>query len=286
MLFSNVAMAQTPYSKVSSWAYQLQDPSADEIAGSPYDLVVIDYSTNGCEDGEFSKTQVEKMKKKPDGSRRIVLAYMSIGEAEPYRFYWQEAWNKGKPFWILEPNPKWPDNYRVEYWNGAWKKILFGSDFSYLDRIINAGFDGVYLDIVDGYEAFQKRDKYAKKNMLTLVKEIANYARKTKGKKDFGVFPQNAPELLTNNEYFEIISGIGKEELYFLDTDEPSSDEDRDWDEKLIIPLVKAGKLVLAVDYCFEEKHIAEARNRCKKNGFISYCTDVELDRLIKQKTK
>ena len=40
---------------------------------------MIDYSG---EDGPFSPAQVERMKQKPDGSRRIVLSYMSIGEAE------------------------------------------------------------------------------------------------------------------------------------------------------------------------------------------------------------
>lgn len=274
---------ENKWKQPSSWAYQLQDPSPDKIANSSYDLVVIDYSSDGSVDCEFSPLDLEKMQKRENQPDRLVVAYMSIGEAEPYRFYWQKSWNRKKPFWLLKPNPKWPDNYRVQYWNGEWKKILFGSDFSYLDRIIDAGFDGVYLDIVDGYEAFQKKDKYARQNMIDLVKEIADYARNVKGKKNFGVFPQNAPELLKDPSYLAVVTGIGKEEIYFLDTDEATPDEDREWDEGLLKKLVKSGKIVLAVDYCENEENIAEARKRCKKNGFISYCTTVDLDTLIKK---
>ena len=68
---------------VKSWHYQLQDINPRAIARSSADMVVIDYSG---ENGPFSKAQVEKMKRNPDGSRRIVLAYMSIGEAETYRW--------------------------------------------------------------------------------------------------------------------------------------------------------------------------------------------------------
>ena len=271
------------WNSIHSWAYQLQDPDPREIANSPFDLVVIDYSSDGSSDGEFTVADLDKMKKKKDGSRRAVIAYMSIGEAEPYRFYWQKDWNQNKPFWILKPNPKWPDNYRVQYWNGAWRKILFGKKDSYLDKIIDAGFDGVYLDIVDGYEAFQKKDRYARQNMIDLVKAIGTYARETRGMKNFGVFPQNAPELLKDPQYIEMITGIGKEEIYFLDTDEATSDEDREWDEELLKRLTDAGKLVLAVDYCFEKEHIAETKKRCRENGFLSYCGDVELDRLTPQ---
>ena len=42
------------------------------------------------ESGIFTPADLAKMKRKPDGSRRYVLAYISIGEAETYRYYWNE----------------------------------------------------------------------------------------------------------------------------------------------------------------------------------------------------
>ena len=32
------------------------------------------------------------MQRKPDGSRRLVFGYLSVGEAEDYRWYWPRAW--------------------------------------------------------------------------------------------------------------------------------------------------------------------------------------------------
>ena len=76
---------------VKSWGYQLQEIKPAAIARTPYDLVVIDYASD---DGAFSPAQVEEMKHKPDGSRRLVISYMSIGEAETYRPYWNKEWKK------------------------------------------------------------------------------------------------------------------------------------------------------------------------------------------------
>lgn len=85
----------------------------------------------------------------------MVCAYMSVGEAEDYRDYWQQSWNDKRPPWISEMNKEWEGNYKVMYWTKSWRDILFGSEDSYLDKILSAGFDGVYLDVVDAYEYYE-----------------------------------------------------------------------------------------------------------------------------------
>jgi len=269
------------WKRVRTWAYQLQHPTVAEIASSPFDLVVIDYSQDGSTDSRFTKRQVTRMQRKPDGNRRLVIAYMSIGEAEPYRFYWKKGWRPGSPEWLLKPNPDWPDNYRVAYWHPDWQRIIFGSPGSYLDQIIDAGFDGVYLDIVDGYENFEKTRPQARTEMIALVRKIAGYARNTRGINDFGVFPQNAPELLENPTYLSVITGLGKEELFFIATDEATEDENREWDASLLSKAHEAGKLILLVDYCEQNRNVREAYIRSRTLGFIPYCSTVELDRLL-----
>ena len=82
---------------VATWGYQLQKVDPAEIAASPFDLVVIDYSRSGTDDKRFTPAEVKGMQVKPDGRRRIVLAYMSIGEAEDYRFYWRKNWVEAAP---------------------------------------------------------------------------------------------------------------------------------------------------------------------------------------------
>ena len=45
---------------------------------------------------------------------------------------------------------------RRRYWHPDWKKIIYGNSDAYLDRIVAAGFDGVYLDKIDVFEYFEK----------------------------------------------------------------------------------------------------------------------------------
>ena len=39
-----------------------------------------------------------------------------------------------------------------------WQAVIFGDNDAYLNRILAAGFDGVYLDIIDAYEYFEGRE--------------------------------------------------------------------------------------------------------------------------------
>lgn len=39
----------------------------------------------------FSKEQIESLKRKAIGGKRLVIAYFSIGEAEDYRNYWKKS---------------------------------------------------------------------------------------------------------------------------------------------------------------------------------------------------
>ena len=57
--------------------------------------------------------------------------------------------------WLSRENPSWPGNYKVCYWCSEWQELICGAGASYLNRILNAGFDGVYLDIVDAFEEFE-----------------------------------------------------------------------------------------------------------------------------------
>ena len=134
-----------------------------EIAATEFDLVVMDYSADGDEASEFTAQQIADLK----ATGKVVLAYLSVGEAEDYRWYWDSTWNDDPPpdpdapAWLGPFNPSFPNNYKVRYWQAAWQGILFGTTSgpakSYLDRIVDQGFDGIYLDIIDAYEYFEEQ---------------------------------------------------------------------------------------------------------------------------------
>ena len=123
------------------------------VKNTNYDLVLIDlfYGDNET----LSSDDVSSLKLKQNGGARLVIAYMSIGEAEDYRYYWQSGWNTNSPEWLLKENPNWQGNFKVRYWDENWQNIIYGNENSYLKKIIDANFDGVYLDIIDAFEYFE-----------------------------------------------------------------------------------------------------------------------------------
>jgi cysteinyl-tRNA synthetase len=284
--YEGATAQEISWSEVKNWAYQLQGypgNSLSEIAGSAYDLVVIDYSRNGMEAGEWLPLEISEAQNGSGGAKKII-SYMSIGQAEDYRFYWQDWWEPGNPDFLLGEDPDWPGNYWVEYWNPEWQAILMGSPESYLDRIIAQGFDGVYLDRVDACgENFAEGHL---QDMVELVISIAQYARAHSPLgENFAIFPQNAAPLGQIPAYLEAVNGIGKEETYFLATDIPTTQKSRYWDEIDLNRFLQAGPwgfgLVLEVDYAVQRSHIDYVYTRCENfTGYLPYCTTVDLDHL------
>lgn len=129
----------------------------DSLSKTNYDLLIIDLFFD--RDEQLSSADVGALKTKHNGSRRLVICYISIGEAENYRYYWKSGWEIGRPAWLDEPNPDWSGTYKVRYWDPAWQSIICGNDDSYLKRILDAGFDGVYLDVVDAFGYFEQGDQ-------------------------------------------------------------------------------------------------------------------------------
>ena len=129
----------------------------DAVRETRYDIIVMDPCFLG--DVPFSRREVLALKRKPCGGNRFVLAYLSIGEAEDYRPYWNPQWKVIAPGWLEEENPEWPGNYKVRYWTEGWQRILMGTEGACLDRIVAAGFDGVVLDIIDAFVFFEEKVK-------------------------------------------------------------------------------------------------------------------------------
>lgn len=128
----------------------------DALAASNYDLLIIDAY---YDDAVLSPVDVARLQRKPNGARRLVYAYLSIGEAGDYRTYWQPVWNKKRPTWMADANEDWEGDYKVKYWDREWKSILYGSKDSELDKILSAGFDGAFLDVVDAFDYFRSREE-------------------------------------------------------------------------------------------------------------------------------
>ena len=267
---------------ITSWAYLLQGIDIASLALLDVDLVVVDYSADGSADGAFTAADVARMRSRPKGRRKRVVAYLSIGEAESYRYYWRKVWQlkDKKPAWLDGENPDWDENYKVRYWDPGWQRIIFGAPHAYLDRIMAAGFDGVYLDIIDAYESYARQRPSARQDMIAFVTALAGYARQKRP--DFMIIPQNGEALLQSAPYRSAISAIAKEDLYFgVEADEkPNSAEDIQTSLDMLDLARKDGIPVMVVEYLDDVGKIRQVHGDLTRIGFTAYFAPRELDGL------
>ncbi len=132
--------------------YSTKQEFVDAVRSTNYDIIIMDFFFAG--EG-FTAGQITQLRQKFNGGERLLICYMSIGEAENYRYYWGNNWASNPPAWLDKEDPNWEGNFYVRYWEEGWKDIIFGNDSSYLKKILDAGFDGVYLDIIDAFEYFE-----------------------------------------------------------------------------------------------------------------------------------
>ncbi len=301
---------------VRNWGYQLQgaeedgqpDPlSAKELAKQPHDLIVMDFAADGSGDEAFTEKQIEALKKRKNANS-VIVSYISIGEASDYRDHWQDEWTKWTdedqraageptdqaPTWLGAWNENWPNSRKVRYWDPAWQKIIFNDEGTgWLDQIIANGFDGAYLDIVDGYyhwgcevdkaacidgDPTTERDAAAR--MVDFIVALSKHARESNS--EFLVLPQNGALILDALEdedpkrkkaYLAAISAIACEDLFFRgdDVENNKLDPDKETIGILVRDFIKNGKPVLSVDYLNEDKKIAEYYKQAVAKGFLPY---------------
>ncbi|HEY3110656.1 MAG TPA: MJ1477/TM1410 family putative glycoside hydrolase [Chloroflexota bacterium] len=266
--------AARPWTAVHNWVYWLDRPRLDQIGASAFELAVIDYSADRTAGGEFTAAQIDALRS-GQCSRRV-LAYINIGLAESYRFYWDPTWRTGNPAWLGEEDPDWPGHYFIDFWDPAWRQIMY----RYLDRVVAQGFDGVYLDRIDSYGDVPGHER----DMVELVRGMAAYARaRSPLGEDFGVFAQNAEQLAVGHpEYVAVLTGIGREETYFAATDQATSGPQRAAAETAldVVRQGSRGHLVLTVDFATAAGPVGEAYRLSRAKDYVPYATDVALDRL------
>ncbi|MEQ1653793.1 MAG: endo alpha-1,4 polygalactosaminidase [Hyphomicrobium sp.] len=305
---------------VRNWGYQLQSSkgktgrgktkplSASELAAQPHDLIVIDSQKDGTIKNAFTRAEVEHLRQRA-GSQSVVVSYISVGEASDYRDHWQDNWTTytdadqraageptaDAPAWLGAWNENWPNSRKVRYWDPGWQAIIFNDKKTgWLDAIIAAGFDGAYLDIIDGYyhwgceiaktadcrEGDPKTEREAASRMIDFVVALSKHARKTNP--HFIVIPQNGAYIIDALEdedhkrrdaYLEAINAIACEDLFFkgdkVENNPYAPDEDAI--DALVRDFLEQGIVVLSVDYLSDKKKIAKFYDVATEKGFLPY---------------
>jgi cysteinyl-tRNA synthetase, unknown class len=249
---SNLIPAGTAPNYGSGWSFGITNNELDQLLKNPAKLLVIDYSHDGSEARRYQPKELDAL----HSNGQQVLSYLSIGESSTWRYYFQKEWQSSPPDWQGKENPDWPGSSKVKYWDADWQRITL----EYLDKIIDSGFDGVYLDIVDAFDYWSNPNNGeglvldradAAQRMIDWVGKITEHARVNKGKPDFHVIPQNAESLLpydTTGSFLKEISGVGVESLYYngVQAQDPGGIAGRTAN---LDKVVAVGKPVLVIDY-------------------------------------
>ncbi len=124
----------------------------NSINKTNYDLIIMSLFFNN---EKFTKNEINSIKTKNNGSKRLVVCYLNIGELNKSAYYWQDNWETEHPSWIENFNENNKGNYTVRYWEQDWKKIIFGKQNSYINKIIATNFDGAYINVANAYGYYE-----------------------------------------------------------------------------------------------------------------------------------
>ena len=241
---------------------------------------------------------IDRLRRSKSG--RIVLAYIDVGQAEQYRTYWARDWKasreraKGSPDFLLAADADgWNDSYQVAYWDSRWQKIMAAE----VERIMAAGFDGLYLDWVNAFEedrvvAEAKRQRI--EPARAMVDFVAFLRRHATAKRPGAlVVGQNGEYLLdADRRYLDVIDGIAVEDTWFAGKagakwsspkagDIANHYKDESSTEARLAQYRKyltAGKPVLTIDYCVQPENAARVYAQAGKAGLVPLVSRVSLE--------
>ena len=263
-------------SQVERWGCQYQNMDVGALAASDLDLLVLEPVLDGTTGKELSHADVGRMKAKPNGERRLVLAYLSVGAAESWRPYFSQEWTSKPPAWLGSGDPVWPGSHRVRYWQPEWHDIVR----RHLARIVGCGFDGVFLDRVDAFMDWRGERPTGQDDMIDLVQNVASDARNRAA--GFLIVGQNAEPLLATARYVAAIDAVSKESLFtgLAGAGEANSTDDIAWSLPALLEAKRQGLTILTIEYDAPSPHVEAAKARHRSLGFKLFVGRRLLDRL------
>ncbi len=303
------------FQTINHFMYQIQglsEPGAvDNLEATHYDLLVLEPTNTfvGAEDFDVSG-MVAALKASPDsrGGNKLVIAYIDVGEAENYRTYWQPEWieptetERGDPDFLVTMDPDgWSGNFPVAYWDQRWIDIMIDNPDSALNQVIDAGFEGIYMDWVEAYDdekviAAAQAEVPPIDPPLAMVEFIGHLREVAKARDpEFLVIQQNAPFLIEEtalpSDLAAVIDGLAMEDTWFLgeadvpwgdsrggDTPQNSTGDYSTESLLAVYPLYTTeGLSVWTVDYCLIQANADQVYADSSALGYIPLVTQTSL---------
>lgn len=121
-----------------------------DINSSNYDIVIINPLFH--DKIPYTVKEIESLKLKRNGLKRMIIAEMNISEANPNKYYYKREWRTSRPDWMKRASFSDPDGIIVEYWNEEWRDIIA----KFFKDIVGSKYDGVWLTGAENYKYFER----------------------------------------------------------------------------------------------------------------------------------
>ena len=302
------ANSVSPLAGVQTWMYQLQnlqtDAQINALDAQPYDMLVVEAGNTVKGQEAFNTAgMVARLHTKADGSPRKVIAYIDIGQAEDFRTYWTTDWTPptstgpGVPNFILTVDPDgWAGDYPVAYWDPRWQDLWLGPNGA-VAQLAREGFDGVYLDWVEGYTnatvvaAAKKAGVNPAKAMVDFIAKIRAAGRAINPQ--FAVIQQNAPELIDAVGAAQLLpnlDAISQEDTWFggdagvawsdpAGGDQAPPAADTQWAIEQLQKHCAGGLPVFTIDYALKTANAQQVYTTSRNLGFRPLVSRIALSK-------
>lgn len=260
-----------PLKSVKRWFILLNyDPSSKKIdtaAFSGFDMAILDPD---------SHPELDKLPR-----NLILIAYLSVGEAEDYRSNWDKI--KGKS-WLAGENKNWKGSYFIDPRSEEWKRLLIDET---IPAIIKKGFKGLMLDTLDTSIMLEEADpkKYggANRAMADLVRAIHERypGLLLISNNGFSILPEISP-VLSGMLAESINTTIDFEANKYI----KNTEADKEQKVRMLTEMKERYALpVFVIDYVSQDDKpaVADAAKKDRELGFVPYIAEKELDKIYAQ---
>lgn len=215
------------------------------------------------------------------GHGRDLLGYLSLGEIESHRTYFEAAKAEGL---LLRENPAWPGSFSVDFRNPRWRRRVMQD---LVPAILASGFNGIFLDTLDDAAALERADPQKYRGMIEAATDLVRSLRQAFPQirimvnRGYELLPQIAPliDILLGESVYTTYDPQSKS---YVRVQAPQYQEQvrlmREalrWNPRLRI---------CSLDY-WDPSDIREIRHIYqveRANGFAPYVATRELDRIVR----
>lgn len=268
MVLAEAALPAAPANGSFAWAISYaQQPRAEEFRG--FELIVVD------SDAHATLSDLAR-------PGRDLLAYMSLGEIEQHRSYFQSAKDEGV---LLGENPNWHGSFYVDVRQERWRRRVLEQ---LVPAILAAGFSGVFLDTLDDPGALERQDPQTYHGMTAAATNLVRGLRESFPRirimmnRGYDLFPAIAP-------FIDILLGESVYTTYDANDRGYVHVPAAQYDEQ--VRLLKQARSanpklrICSLDYWdpTARKQIRRIYQVERANGFAPYVATRELDRVVRE---